>query len=134
MSVWYARWARRLACPAAQAAVDVRAHIRVVHGERAFDERVHEDDPTAGAVVLILETEIRRTCLQAEAAMHARIDARARVGERRAGNGAGRGASSRGRHAAGPRMPGFNTRSGSNVCWMPRDNESPTSEVTSSHS
>ena len=33
-----------------------------------------------------------------------------------------------GRHAAGPRMPGFSTRSGSNVRWTPLDSGSPTAD------
>ena len=88
---------------------------RIVLMHALVEGTLSVDDPAARAVVLILEAQIRRTGLQAEAAVHARIDARARVGERRAGDRAERGASSRRRHAAGPRMPGFNTRSGSNV-------------------
>ena len=63
----------------------VRTSI-VDDGERALDERAHQHDAAARAVVLVLEREIRRARLEAEAAVHARIDAALILRERRAGN------------------------------------------------
>ena len=104
----------RLTCPAAEAAVDVRSNVRIPCGQRAVHQRTHEVEPAARAVVLVLQHQVGWTGLQAEAAVHARIEARARVGKRRSWNGARCGDSSAVAHAS-PRMPGLRIRPGSNA-------------------
>ena len=94
--------------------------------QAAVHQRAHEHDAAARAVVLVLEREIGRARLEAEAAVHARVDARARVGraacrEWRRYRGMGDGDRL---HASSPRMPGLRMRSGSKALRTPTDRES----------
>ena len=90
--------------------------LSFVRRERALEQRTHQHDASARAVVLVLEREVRRARLQAEAAVHARVDARDLVRERTAGNRASASARRVGALTrAAPRIPGFSTPSGSNV-------------------
>src|ERR1700737_2932431 len=84
------RRAYRPARPAAQTLIDVLLHARIVWFHRSFEQRPHEKDSPAGTVVLILEVQIGRARLETESAVHARVDAGQRVGERSAGQGATR--------------------------------------------
>jgi fructose-specific phosphotransferase system component IIB len=65
----------------------VAAHVGVVGAEGAVDEAVHEDEAPARAVVLVLEVDVRGARRQAEAAVHAQIEAGLRGIERRAREG-----------------------------------------------
>src|ERR1700737_1451893 len=80
--------AYRLASPADQKLIDVLLHARIVWFHLSFEQRPHEKDSPAGTVVLILEVQIGRARLETESAVHARVDAGQRVGERRARQGA----------------------------------------------
>src|SRR5688500_424970 len=131
LPVRYARWASGLAGAASETSIDVRVHARIVGAQLTFDERAHEDDTTARAVVLVLEVHVRWTRLQAEAAVDARLDSREGRGERRIGDRAGEGSAPgerrrRGHSTGSPRMPGLRSRCGSKADRTPRDNRSET--------
>ena len=84
-AVRHAGRARGLARAAAEAAVEVRLQRFVSSASVPSTTRAHQHDAAARAVVLVLEREVRRAGLQAEAAVHAGVEAGALAGERRAG-------------------------------------------------
>ena len=77
-------WTRRFAAAASQTSVDVRLDRGIVEGKFAFHERAHQDEPSAGRVVLVVQGEVGGTGLQAEAAVYTGIESRHLVRERRA--------------------------------------------------
>ena len=122
-AVRHARRTRSLARAAAEAAIDVRVHRWVVERELAFHQRAHEVDASTRRVVLVSERDVRRTRLEAEAAVHARIDPCARSCERSAGNRA-RGRVRPRAHATSPRMPRLRMRCGSKASRTARESGS----------
>ena len=118
LAVRNARGTRRLARPAAEAAVDVRVNLGVVRLDRALEQRAHKEYPAARTLIFILEREIRRTRLKTKAAMHALVDSRKRRCKRAVGKCTCRYRVGwrrtlffeNGETQAGPRMPGFNSR------------------------
>ncbi len=66
------RGTRRLATPAAQAAVEVLAERGVGRRDGAGGQGAHQDDAPARAVILIAGGQIGRAGRQAESAVHAR--------------------------------------------------------------
>jgi hypothetical protein len=122
LAIWNATRAGRFARPAAEAAVDVLVHIGIVGSYGALEQRPHQKNSAARTVVLVVVHQIGRACLQAESAVHARVDSRENVGERRSrqraagdrafGQRIGR---KRGvRHQ--PSIPGLRSVYGSNEC------------------
>src|SRR3954449_2578599 len=73
--VLHARRARRHACHAAEALVEVARDGRV-QLDRAVDGRLHQPDPPARRVHLLVPELVRRARRQAEAAVHAVADQR----------------------------------------------------------
>ena len=123
--VRHAGWTGRLAGPASETTIDVRVHRRVIRRDRSFEQRPHQENSSARTLVFILESQICRTRLEAEATMNTRVDSRKRCLERRSGQRARwdrvrwcrRVVHDRERsaHARGPRIPGFRMLFGSNA-------------------
>ena len=82
MTVRHAGRTCRLACPAAEATINVRLEGGVVEREGALERRSHKQHAAARTVILVLEREIRRTALEAEPAVYAGVDAGSHLGER----------------------------------------------------
>jgi hypothetical protein len=72
LAIRHARRARRLARPAAEAEVEMRARRGVARRDRPRLDRPHEGDAPARRVGLGSELDVRRARLVAEAAVHAR--------------------------------------------------------------
>src|ERR1051325_7599669 len=129
MPVRNARRTYGFAPSAAEASIEMPARILIARIQCAIDERAHEQQASARSVVLVLQREIGRTCLQTEAAMHARIETLARVREWRVRKSAmirrcewrdiGTGG-----HVAAPRIPGLRMPAGSNRARIAADNGS----------
>ena len=121
-----------LARSASETLIDVLLHARIIGLDRALEQRPHEKNASARTVVLVLEIQVRRARLEAESAVHARIDSRQRVGERRAGKRAARHrivrkrVSGEARSRQSPSMPGLRMLCGSYARLMPCDNPSDT--------
>ena len=60
--------------------------IGIVERDIALQQSAHEHETTARTVVLVLEIHVGWTGLQAEAAVHARIETGCGACQRRAGN------------------------------------------------
>src|SRR5688572_32282806 len=87
MSIRNSRGARRLTAPTAQALIDVRVDVWIIDAEGTLHERAHEKNAPTRRVVLVAESEIRRTGLEAEPAVDAGHDPRHRMCERCIGKG-----------------------------------------------
>jgi hypothetical protein len=112
-AVRHAARARGLAAPTSEAAVDMGVKILVGLGQFSFDHGAHEEQPSAGTVVLVSRGDVRRARLQAKAAMHAEVET-GRGSRQRSPAAQFRGQRSRvGAHDDSPRMRGFRRRSGS---------------------
>lgn len=123
-----------LARSASQAPVNMRVNGRVVRRNCPLEQRSHEENTAPRALVLVLEREIRRTRLQAEATVNARVDPRKRGRKRRVRERA-RGYRVRGSRiffsdgqgaaqCTGPMMPGLRILCGSNDLLIPCDRRS----------
>src|SRR5690349_6053351 len=85
MAVWNARRTHRLARATTEAAVDVDLQRWIIECEPAFERQAHQQNAPTRAIVLVLERQIGGAALQAEPAVHARVDAAAHVREGRSG-------------------------------------------------
>src|SRR5690349_15696091 len=83
MAVRNARRTHRLARATTEAAVDVRLERWIIERESALERQAHEQNASTRAIVLVFERQIGGAALQAEPAVHARVDAAAHVREGR---------------------------------------------------
>src|SRR5450830_560606 len=115
MSVGHAAGARGFAGAAAEAARQVRGDVGVVERDRSLDGGAHQHQSAARRVILVREGEVGGARLQAEAAMHATVEAGARVLQRRGALGRER---ARNRCGAHPMIPGLRMLAGSKADLM----------------
>src|SRR5689334_3622089 len=135
LSIRNAARAYGLTRSAAKALIDVLLHLGIRWRDGALEHGPHQEDASAWTIVLVFEIQICRACLEAEAAMHTRVDPRQRCGERCAGQSTDRHRVRRKRISRrwnnsqraqfrSPRMPGFRMLCGSYARLMPCERES----------